>query len=230
MGIITKFKDIMAANFNALLEKCEDPEKMIDQYLRNLEDDLAKVKSETASVMADEKSAKRKLDECTAEIAKMGEYARKAVVSGNDEEAKAFLRKKADLTEQQAVLQGQYDLAVSNSQKMRQMHDKLEKDIASLKTRRDTLKAKVKLAETQKKLNELGSGIESAGNNMAAFSRMEDKVNKMLDEADAMAELNATAASDDVESLTQKYDADSKASEVDDELAALKAEMGLGES
>ena len=227
MGIITRFKDIMAANFNALLEKCEEPEKMIDQYLRNLEEDLEEVKEETASVMADEKSAKRKLDECTAEIAKMGEYARKAVVSGNDEEAKAFLRKKADLTEQQAVLQGQYDLACSNSQKMRQMHDKLETDIASLKTRRETLKAKVKLAETQQKLNQLGSGIESAGNNMAAFERMEEKVNKMLDEADAMAQLNEAGASDDIESLTQKYDADSKASEVDDELAALKAEMGL---
>ena len=218
MGIITRFKDIMAANFNALLEKVEDPEKMIDQYLRNLEEDLEEVKEETASVMADEKSAKRKLDECTAEIAKMGEYARKAVVSGNDEEAKAFLRKKADLTEQQAVLQGQYDLACSNSQKMRQMHDKLETDIASLKTRRETLKAKVKLAETQQKLNQLGSGIESAGNNMAAFERMEEKVNKMLDEADAMAQLNEAGASDDIESLTQKYDADSKASEVDDEL------------
>ena len=227
MGIITRFNDIMAANFNALLEKVEDPEKMIDQYLRNLEEDLEEVKEETASVMADEKSAKRKLDECTAEIAKMGEYARKAVVSGNDEEAKAFLRKKADLTEQQAVLQGQYDLACSNSQKMRQMHDKLETDIASLKTRRETLKAKVKLAETQQKLNQLGSGIESAGNNMAAFERMEEKVNKMLDEADAMAQLNEAGASDDIESLTQKYDADSKASEVDDELAALKAEMGL---
>ena len=227
MGIITRFKDIMAANFNALLEKVEDPEKMIDQYLRNLEEDLEEVKEETASVMADEKSAKRKLDECTAEIAKMGEYARKAVVSGNDEEAKALLRKKADLTEQQAVLQGQYDLACSNSQKMRQMHDKLETDIASLKTRRETLKAKVKLAETQQKLNQLGSGIESAGNNMAAFERMEEKVNKMLDEADAMAQLNEAGASDDIESLTQKYDADSKASEVDDELAALKAEMGL---
>ena len=58
MGIMTRFKDIMAANFNALLEKVEDPEKMIDQYLRNLEDDLGEVKKETASVMADEKSAK----------------------------------------------------------------------------------------------------------------------------------------------------------------------------
>ena len=47
MGIIARFKDIMAANINALLDKCEDPEKMIDQYLRNLESDLGKVKAET---------------------------------------------------------------------------------------------------------------------------------------------------------------------------------------
>jgi phage shock protein A len=61
MGIIDRFKEIMAANFNALLDKAEDPEKMIDQYMRNLEEDLAKVKSETASVMADEKNAQRKV-------------------------------------------------------------------------------------------------------------------------------------------------------------------------
>ena len=66
MGILTRFKDIMAANINALLDKAEDPEKMIDQYLRNLEDDLGEVKAETASVIAEEKSAKRKLDDCNA--------------------------------------------------------------------------------------------------------------------------------------------------------------------
>ena len=44
MGILTRFKDIMSANINALLDKCEDPEKMIDQYMRNLESDLGKVK------------------------------------------------------------------------------------------------------------------------------------------------------------------------------------------
>lgn len=53
MGIISRFKDIMSANINALLDKMEDPEKMVDQYLRNLESDLGKVKQETASVMAD---------------------------------------------------------------------------------------------------------------------------------------------------------------------------------
>ena len=56
MGILKRFKDIMSSNINALLDKAEDPEKMIDQYLRDLQEDLRKVKSETATVMADRKS------------------------------------------------------------------------------------------------------------------------------------------------------------------------------
>ena len=53
-GILKRFGDIMSANINSLLDKCEDPEKMIDQYLRDMQDDLGKVKAETASVMAAE--------------------------------------------------------------------------------------------------------------------------------------------------------------------------------
>lgn len=227
MGIMTRFKDIMAANFNALLDRAEDPEKMIDQYLRNLEQDFAKVKAETASIMAEEKSAKRKLDECDEEIARMTEYAKKAVAAGNDAEAKQFLTRKAELTEKRAVLDQNYTLACDNSAKMRQMHDKLANDIASLKSKRDMLKAKVKVAETQKKINQMGSGLADAGNNMAAFDRMEDKVNKMLDEANAMGELNASAEGNSIEELAKKYDAQEGSSAVDDELAALKAQMGL---
>lgn len=227
MGIMTRFKDIMAANFNALLDRAEDPEKMINQYLRNLEQDFAKVKAETASIMAEEKSAKRKLDECDEEIARMTEYAKKAVAAGNDGEAKQFLTRKAELTEKRTVLEQNYTLACDNSAKMRQMHDKLAGDIASLKSKRDMLKAKVKVAETQKKINQMGSGLADAGNNMAAFDRMEDKVNKMLDEANAMSELNASSEGNSIEELAKKYDAQSGNSAVDDELAALKAEMGL---
>ena len=61
MGILQRFKDIMASNINALLDKAEDPEKMIDQTLRNLTKDLAEVKKETAAVMADEQRCKREL-------------------------------------------------------------------------------------------------------------------------------------------------------------------------
>ncbi len=68
MGVIQRFKDIMSANINAMLDKAENPEKMIDQYMRNLEDDLGKVKAETASVMAEEARAKRAYDEALAEV------------------------------------------------------------------------------------------------------------------------------------------------------------------
>jgi phage shock protein A len=226
MGVLSRFRDIMAANVNALLDKAEDPQKMIDQYLRDLEGDLAKVKAETASMMAEEKAAKRDLDECNEEIGKMADYAKRAVAAGNDNEAKQFLQKKSELSGRQETLQKKYDIAVSNSAQMREMHDKLESDIASLKGRRETLKAKAQIAETQAKMNKMGSGSSQAGATMAAFDRMEDKINKMLDEQDAMEELNK-GQTDSTEELMKKYDRESKESDVDAELAALKAEMGL---
>lgn len=224
MGIISRFKDIMAANINALLDKAEDPEKMIDQYLRNLESDLAKVKQETASVMAEETKTKRQLDECTEEIAKMQAYAEKAVLAGNDEDAKKFLMKKKDLVVKQASLQETYKLAADNAAKMRQMHDKLVSDISQLDARRDALKAKIAVAKTQETINKIGSSVNGAADSLSAFDKLEAKVNRKLDEANAMAELNNSGVNE-VNDLERKYGAYTT-SEVDDELVALKAKVG----
>lgn len=225
MGILTRFKDIMASNLNSLLDKAEDPEKMIDQYLRNLENDYAEVKAETASVMAEAKSAQRKVDECNEEIKKMETYAIKAVQAGNDDDARKFLAKKGELAERLASLQKNLDIANANAAKMKELHDKLEDDIANMKAKRDTLKAKVKVAEAQQKINKLGASADKAGSTMAAFARMEEKIDRMTDEADAMAELDSGA--DDVDTLAAKYDSDVSTSSVDDDLAALKASLGM---
>lgn len=226
MGIISRFKDIMSANMNALLDKCEDPEKMIDQYLRDLQEDLGKVKSETAAVIADEKAAKRKLDECDEEIAKMDKYARKAVAAGNDNEARQFLGRKSEMTQERAALEQNYNICVENSAKMREMTKKLESDIQDLRGRQATLKAKLAVAETKKKLNNVGGSGKDAGARLAAFDRMEDKVNRMMDEADAMEELNQQP-SDSIDALAAKYEDSETDVAVDDELAKLKAEMGM---
>ena len=223
-GIIKRFTDIMSANINALLDKAEDPAKMIDQYLRDLESDLGKVKAETAAIMVEETKSKRDLDECDAEIAKMQDYAQKAVAAGNDDDARKFLEKKAQLNTKREALSQSYELAHSNAVKMRDMHDKLVKDIGELNARRDAIKAKVAVAKTQENLNKIGASINGANESLSAFDRMEEKANKMLDEANAMAELNATPK-DDFEDLTSKYDAQPSSS-VEDELAALKASMG----
>lgn len=222
MGILTRFKDIMASNINALLDKAEDPEKMIDQCLRNLNSDLGKVKAETASIMAEEQRCKRELDECTSEVTKMQNFAVKALEAGNEDDARKFLEKKASLTSTQSSLQEAYNLASANATQMRQMHDKLVKDINELESRKDMIKGKMAVAKTQERINKIGSSVTSANNSISAFDRMEAKANKMLDAANAMAELNQ-GPKDDIEDLTAKYATNSA---VDDELAALKASLG----
>ena len=216
----------MSSNINALLDKAEDPEKMLDQYLRNLNSDLGKVKAETASVMASAAKAKRELDTCNEEIDKMQRYAVKAVEAGNEADARQFLEKKQQLTTKQAALQQQYDTSKANAEKMQQMHDKLVKDISAMEERRDTIKAKMKVAEAQKKINKLAGGVDT-GSSISAFERMEEKANRMMDEAEAEASLSAPET-DPTEDLMAKYDdTDAQAAaSVDDELAALKASLG----
>lgn len=228
-GILSRFKDIMSSNINELLDKVEDPMKMIDQYLRNLESDLGKVKAETAAVMAEETKSKRELDECMDSINKMQTYAEKALLSGNEADARTFLSKKGELNNKLISLQQTYNIAKENSTKMREMHDKLIKDISQLNTRRDELKAKMAVANTQEKLNKIGSSVNGAIGNMSKFDEMEAKINKKLDTANAMAELNNSQKEENIEDLIAKYDNETKntSSEIDDELSELKSKLGL---
>lgn len=223
MGILTRFKDIMSSNINSLLDKAEDPEKMIDQCIRNLNSDLGKVKAETASIMAEEQRAKRTLDECNEEISKMQNYAVKALEAGNEDDARKFLEKKGSLTSKLTDLQNSYTMASTNSTRMREMHDKLVKDIGELEARKDMIKGKIAVAKTQERINNIGSSISSANNSISAFDRMEEKAEHMLDKANAMAELNSSPK-DGIDDLTEKYSVGS--ADIDAELAALKANLG----
>lgn len=222
MGILTRFRDIMSSNINALLDKAEDPEKMIDQCLRNLNSDLGKVKSETAAIMAEEQRSKRVLDDCNEDINKMQSYAVKAVEANNEADARKFLEQKASLTSKQPGLQESYSLASSNATHMREMHDKLVDDINELESRKDMIKGKLAVAKTQERINQMGSSVVSANNSMASFERYEDMADKALDKANAMAELNRSSSKQSINDLSKKYATETS---VDDELAALKASL-----
>ena len=106
------------------------------------------------------------------------------------------------------------------------MHDKLVNDISQLNARRDSIKAKMAAAKTQQRINKIGSSALGVANDMSAFERMEAKADKMLDEANAMSELNKTAGEASIDDLASKYDNPQTDSSIDDELAALKAQMG----
>ena len=112
MAILERFADILKANINDLLDRCENPAKMVDQYLRDLTEDLAEVKKETASVMAEESRTRRMLEENQNEVKRYEDLARKALTAGNEGDARVFLGKKQQLAEKSASLQATYDLSL----------------------------------------------------------------------------------------------------------------------
>lgn len=226
MGILDRFSDIIKANINSVIDRMEDPEKMIDQYLRNMMDDLAEVKNSTAGVMAEEVRTKRRVDENEAEVKKFDEFARRAITAGNDDDAKIFIAKKQELEATGAGLATAYAAAHENAVKMRQMHDKLVKDIDTLRGRREMIKAKVSVARTQETLNRTASTADGSQSAMDAFSRMEDKASRLLDTANAKAELNMEPI-DEAKQLEEKYASNGSAS-VDAELEELKKQLGKG--
>lgn len=227
MSILSRFADIMSANVNALLDKLEDPAKMCDQYIRDMTEDLAEVKKETAQIMAEEQKCKRLYEENLAEVEKYMGLAKKALEAGNDEDAKVFIAKKQELEAKGTSLKATYDAAAANSEKMRQLHDKLTTDIQSLKDRREAVKAKVAVAKTQETVNKYAGSAQRVEGAMDAFSRMEEKADRMLDSANAEAELNAMSSNaDPAVALAAKYGKGSSQS-VEDELAAMKAELGV---
>lgn len=228
MSILTRFKDIITSNINNLLDRAEDPEKMIDQYMRELTGDLAEVKRETASVMADEAKAKRNLVANQEEVEKYTLLARKALEAGNEADARTFIKKKQALEEVGESLQQVYDVAASNSQKMRQMHDKLVADINELHQRKAALEAKLKIAKAQEKVNEVvgATATDKAQAALNEFARAEEKINKKLDMANAMADLTLEPVDETLAAEARYHDA-VVSSKVDEELAAMKAELGL---
>ena len=224
MSVLSRFSTIVSANVNALLDRAEDPAKMVDQYLRDLNRDLAEVRKETAGVMAEEARTKRLYDANVKEVARFTGLAQAALIAGNEEDARVFLGKKQELAEVGETLQKAYEAASGNANRMRQMHDKLVTDINSLQARRQSIKATVAVARTQERVANLSGGQSDRA--MGAFSRAEDRANEMLDRANAMSALN-TQPVDEASALAERYSHTVRDTAVDAELEEMKRKLGI---
>ena len=225
MGILGRFKNIMSANVNALLDRVEDPSKMIDQTLRQLVNDLAEVKKETAGVMAEETRTRREADANITEVKKNMDLARKALSAGNEDHARVFLNKKNELEAQGVELQKLAEVAQENAVQMRQMHDKLVKDINALKSRKATIKSNLAVAKATERVNKMGAAGAKAEGALQAFDRYEQQAQNRLDRSRALSALNEVPR-DEAQALADLYKNGGGAA-LEDELSALKVEMGL---
>lgn len=228
MGILSRFGDIMRANINDLLTGAENKnaEKLLNQYLRDAREDYAQVKNETASVMAEEAAAKRRLDEINDQIARYERYAQAAVQAGNDADALKFLEAKGQMQPKKEAAEADYARAQQNSEQMRQLTKKLLTDIQEAESRIGELKAKLRIAESKEKMQQFSEKV-GGRNALGSFDSLADTIQKRIDAADAKESLTTELSRGlEMGDLEKKYAAAAGGtSSAQQELEEMKARM-----
>lgn len=225
MGVLDRFTTIMKSNINALLDKAEDPEKMIDQALRDAREDLAEVRKETANLIASANAANKDVSECEAKVAEYTSAAKNALKAGNEADARTLLVKKQEYETALASYKQTAVVIQAKADQMREMHDKLMRDISTLETKKDTIKAKMAAAKAQQHVNDVMAGGKDTKVSLETFDRMSEKADRMLETANAESELLSGKSSE--EELLDKYQTGAGGASVDEELERMKQELGL---
>jgi len=218
MSIFDRITRIIKSNLNDLLDKAEDPEKMLKQLLEEANNDLIEVKTQTAAAIAQLKQLEAKAQENETEAKKWAAKAELAVSKGEDDLAREALSRKKVAQTTADGFKAQVEGQQKNVDMLKGHLNDLEAKIAEMNVKKDLLIARHRRAEAEKNL-QTTMGKMSTTNAVSAFERMERKVNEEEARASALGELNTDSLDDKFKKLESHAD-------VDDELAALKAKLG----
>lgn len=223
MGIFARLARLIKSNINDLISNSEDPEKMLNQVVIDMNEQLIEAKKQVAIAIADEKKLAKQAEQEAANAAEWERRAMMAVRAGDDQLAKEGLSRKRehdDLAEQyKAQWQKQKQAVDQLKLALRALNSKIEE----AKRKKNLLIARKKRAEAQQKIQETMHGLKNASA-FETFDRMEDKINQMEAEAEATAEL-AEEYTGDV--LKHKFEQLEATAGADEDLVALKRKMGL---
>lgn len=221
MGILSRMKTVFKSEVNAALDKVEDTEKMLDQTVLDMQQQLAKAKQQVAVAIADEKRLERQYKENQAQAESWMEKAKLAVQKGNDELAKAALERKTEYEGLAAEYKKQWEAQKASVEKLKASLRELERKIDEARRQKDLLIARNKRAKAQKQIHQTMAGMATNAGAFDTFERMKRKVENEEARAEAVAEM-ATETGD--ASLEREF-AELEKSSVDDELASLKAQL-----
>ncbi len=219
MGIFGRISDIVKSNVNELIDKAEDPAKMMDQMIRDMQEQLREAKIEVAKAIADEKRMEQQLKQNQSQSKNWESKAMLALKKGDERLATEALKQKKTYEQLASSIQPQWEQQNALSSKLKDSLRALESKIDEARRKKDILLARQKRAEAQQKIHDVMTGMNDRSA-FANFDRMEKKVMEIEAHADAAVELETTSLDDEFKALEV-------GSGVDDELAALKAKMGL---
>lgn len=219
MGILSRFATVVRSNLNALLNKAEDPTKILEQTLLDLDGAYRKAKEHVARSMADEKRLQKSLMDHQQEVKRWGARAMTAVEKGDDDLAKEALRRKKEYTRLALQFEGELSAHGANVDKLKDNLRELESKIGDIKRKKNLLISKQKRAEAQDQIYKTIEGVRSAGA-LDTIERMENKIEEMSALADARQEMSEEFSGDALERRFAELDA--AGDDVDTELLELK--------
>ncbi len=223
MGLFKRISDIVSANINELTEQFEDPEKMLKQAIREMEESIAEVTTQTARAMANEKNLSRELKRNRGQQEQWQSRAEQAVEAGDDSLARKALARKNEHAQVVTALEDQLEAAQEASGTMKHQVAAMKAKLAEAKRNLTTLSVRQRAANFRKKLDSQAAGVSTDvdDNAFAKFDRLKSKVEQAEDEAEAIAELRAEQAGGTVEDL----DIPDDELDVSAELADLKKKL-----
>ncbi|KAB8335083.1 PspA/IM30 family protein [Scytonema tolypothrichoides VB-61278] len=218
MGLFDRIRRVVGANLNDLVSKAEDPEKMLEQAVVEMQEDLVQLKQGVAQAIAAQKRTEKQYNDAQNEVNKWQRNAQLALQKGDENLARQALERKKTFTDTSNALKGSLDQQTVQVETLKRNLIQLESKISEAKTKKEMLRARITAAKAQEQLQGMVRGMNTSSA-MAAFERMEEKV--LIQEARAQSAGELAGA--DLENQFAALES----SDVDDELAALKAQMSL---
>lgn len=217
MGLFDRVNRLIRANLNAAVSSAEDPEKILDQAIIDMQEDLVQMRQAVAGAIASQKRTQQQYDKSQSEANTWYQRAQLAIQKGDENLAREALSRRKSLADAAASLKTQLDQQLTNVDQLKRNLIALEGKISEAKTKKDMLKARASAAKANEKLQSTMNSMGTSGA-MAAFERMEDKVMQMEARSQAAYELGSN-------DLENQFAALESGSDVDDELAAMKAQL-----
>jgi phage shock protein A len=223
MGIFKRLGDVFRANINDMISKAENPEKMLNQMVMDMQGHLIESKKSVASAIADEKRLERQMKEHLTQAQDWEKKAMLAVNAGKDDLAKEALLRKQEYSGLASQYKEQWQAQHASVTKLKESLRMLQNKIEEARRKKNLLVARAKRAEAQQQIQKTMGGLSDTSA-FEVFDRMEAKVDKIEAEADAMAELEDFTADSDLEEQFKQLESGDTSADL--MLEELKQKMG----
>ncbi|RMH66887.1 MAG: PspA/IM30 family protein [Cyanobacteria bacterium J003] len=222
MGLLDRVGMVIRSNLNALVSAAEDPEKILEQTIIDMNADLVKLRQAVAQAIAAQKRLVQQYTQNLKDAQQWEERARLALSRGDEALALEALNRKKTAADTAIALKAQVDQMAAQVKTLKDNLTALESKISEAKTKKEMLKARVRAAKASEQIHQAVSKVGTS-NAMAAFERMEDKVLQMEARSQAIAELSG----DTLESKFEALQSSANKQDVEFELLEMKRQMGL---